>query len=307
MYGDHQGDWVDEETSPNNPSRKAAIRLEAEREWQALAAERRRTTIHSSSTATSPILDRDETTRRRSDLFSLNIFRLAGIYGPSRSAVDTVLKGEVEAAAAAAAGLFLSVNDHPGTATFTTEPLVSGEGAVAGKAPQPAALAQASAQVAWVSRVHVDDICGALLASMKHSPSPTKTTMERKLQRQGGGVTTAIFNVADFEPAPREKVLQCAAKLIAESRRPVVVVENTGNNERGSGPENTETTAAAAVVDTAVLFLDPGRQGAERRKRALRENKRVSGEKLRRELSYDFRYPTYESGLRSVLNLPTDK
>lgn len=57
VYGDHEGDWVDENTPLAPASRRGALRVQAEGEWQALAA--------------------------RSGL-PLHIFRLAGIYGPGR-------------------------------------------------------------------------------------------------------------------------------------------------------------------------------------------------------------------------------
>lgn len=66
VYGDRDGGWVDEET-PARPSLPRSIaRLAAERAWQALALE-----------AGIP----------------LDIFRLPGIYGPGRSALDQVKAG----------------------------------------------------------------------------------------------------------------------------------------------------------------------------------------------------------------------
>ena len=66
VYGDRQGDWVDE-ASPLAPStRRGAARLRAEEEWQALA--------------------------RRAGL-ALHVFRLAGIYGPGRGPFEKVRAG----------------------------------------------------------------------------------------------------------------------------------------------------------------------------------------------------------------------
>jgi nucleoside-diphosphate-sugar epimerase len=60
VYGDHGGGWVDE-TTPTNPGQPRSIeRLAAERAWQALGA---------------------------------TLFRLPGIYGPGRSAIDQVKAG----------------------------------------------------------------------------------------------------------------------------------------------------------------------------------------------------------------------
>ena len=66
VYGDHGGDWVDEDT-PTKPGQPRSIqRLAAERAWQAMGLE--------AGTA-------------------VDIFRLPGIYGPGRSAIDQVKAG----------------------------------------------------------------------------------------------------------------------------------------------------------------------------------------------------------------------
>ncbi|HEY6982546.1 SDR family oxidoreductase [Reyranella sp.] len=66
VYGDHGGKWVDE-TTPATPAQPRSIaRLAAERAWQALG------------TRTGAAVD---------------IFRLPGIYGPGRSAIDQVKAG----------------------------------------------------------------------------------------------------------------------------------------------------------------------------------------------------------------------
>jgi nucleoside-diphosphate-sugar epimerase len=66
VYGDHSGGWVDEET-PAHPAQPRSIeRLATERAWQAMGME-----------AGSAV----------------DIFRLPGIYGPGRSAIDQVKAG----------------------------------------------------------------------------------------------------------------------------------------------------------------------------------------------------------------------
>lgn len=64
VYGDRGGGWVDEATPPAPGSPRAVARLAAEAAWRAVAAGRR-----------------------------LDIFRLAGIYGPGRSAFDELRAG----------------------------------------------------------------------------------------------------------------------------------------------------------------------------------------------------------------------
>lgn len=67
VYGDHQGAWVDEETPPHPSSPRSHHRLNAERAWM----------IFASNKGT-----------------DLGIFRLSGIYGPGRSAIDNLRAGQ---------------------------------------------------------------------------------------------------------------------------------------------------------------------------------------------------------------------
>lgn len=67
VYGDHEGEWVDETTPCRPISQRSKKRLQAEREWTALAAHRE---------------------------IPLAIFRLPGIYGPGRNALVRLEEGQ---------------------------------------------------------------------------------------------------------------------------------------------------------------------------------------------------------------------
>lgn len=67
VYGDHQGGWVDETTPTNPGSDRAKRRIRAEKNWR-------------------------EFTQNAPSLASI-IFRLPGIYGPGRSAINSVRNG----------------------------------------------------------------------------------------------------------------------------------------------------------------------------------------------------------------------
>ncbi|MBI3441444.1 MAG: SDR family oxidoreductase [Proteobacteria bacterium] len=66
VYGNQDGHWVDETTQATPSSRRGSLRLRAEQQWQSL---------------------------HLTDSLPLHIFRLSGIYGPGRSAIDAVRSG----------------------------------------------------------------------------------------------------------------------------------------------------------------------------------------------------------------------
>ncbi|MGO4387851.1 SDR family oxidoreductase [Microvirga sp. 2YAF29] len=66
VYGDAQGRWVDEDTAPSLATDRAHQRIEVEQQWLRLGQDAS---------------------------FSVQIFRLAGIYGPGRNALQRVLDG----------------------------------------------------------------------------------------------------------------------------------------------------------------------------------------------------------------------
>jgi nucleoside-diphosphate-sugar epimerase len=69
VYGDHGGAWVDEGTEPRPTAETGRRRLKAEAAWLAL---------------------------HRNGHVPVHIFRLAGLYGPGRSAIDQLRRGEAK-------------------------------------------------------------------------------------------------------------------------------------------------------------------------------------------------------------------
>ncbi len=126
VYGDTKGNWVNENTSPNPQQKRSIRRFSCEKQWL-------------------------ETK------LPVQILRLPGIYGPGRSAFESLLKGTTK------------MIDKPG-------------------------------QV--FSRVHVDDIAGAVLFLIN-------------LFSQGKNPT--VVNVADNLPTNNLEVLAFAAKIANKS------------------------------------------------------------------------------------------
>lgn len=135
VYGDTGGAWVDE-SSPRQ-GRRGGRNL-ADELWEGLHPQAR-------------------------------VFRLPGIYGPGRSALDRLRAGPVARI------------DLPGHV---------------------------------FSRIHVDDIAGAVLASMMGGPA-------------------GLFNIADDLPAPGEEVTAAAARLLGQEPSPLVPLETANLSAMG--------------------------------------------------------------------------
>ena len=69
VYGNQDGNWVDETSTPAPSSRRGSQRLKAEQQWQSLCL---------------------------GEGLPLHIFRLSGLYGPGRSALDSVRAGTAQ-------------------------------------------------------------------------------------------------------------------------------------------------------------------------------------------------------------------
>ena len=82
VYGDAGGAWVDEDTPPNPQSPRAQRRVQAEQAWSVIASAAKQSIVPH------PI---DDAAARPP--ITVDIFRLAGIYGPGRSMFDDLRAG----------------------------------------------------------------------------------------------------------------------------------------------------------------------------------------------------------------------
>jgi nucleoside-diphosphate-sugar epimerase len=251
VYGDHSGNWVTEQSETLAPTTSNAFhRINAENEWLALRSDR-----------SSPIDVEDECSLRT---VYPHVFRLGGIYGPGRSALDTVKRKN---------------RDNKSLPSERTETVEESQGS------------PASGGTNWVSRIHVADICGAIIASMMAPVTGSKG--------EGKG---SVYNVADNLPAPREVVMKYAENLLFQESR----------GEKG--------VAGGSVVFTETPSLLPKSESesssravsggekmtSERTRRRLTENKRVSNAHIVESLGYVFKYPSYKEGLQALLGGSND-
>lgn len=161
VYGDAGGAWVDE-ASPVGGGRRTA-RVAADRDWQAIAQAR--------------------------------VFRLPGIYGPGRSAIDRVRDGTAQR---------IDAPDH------------------------------------FFSRIHVDDIVAAVIASFG----------------QGG---PGVYNLADETPAPGAEVIDHACDLLGRPHLPLIPVDapSISPMSRGFYAESRRVSASKARRELGVRLIYP--------------------------------------------------
>ncbi|XP_031269100.1 uncharacterized protein LOC116127601 [Pistacia vera] len=176
VYGHCGGVWVDEDYQASPTTELGKFRLAAEERWLNLAHD-----IGLSS----------------------QVFRLGGIYGPGRSAVDTIVR---------------------------QVPLSESQ--------------KLRSSRKYTSRIHVDDICQVLKASI-HKPSSGN-----------------IYNVVDDYPAPREEVFAYALDLV-EEKWPGRFKQRTSVEEaepfctRGSSRGEKRVSNARIKKELSVRLLHP--------------------------------------------------
>lgn len=138
VYGDVQGAWVDESAAIGTGRRKE--RSDADRAWQNL----------------------------RNDM---HIFRLPGIYGPGRSALERIVDGKAR------------------------------------RIDMPDQI---------FSRIHVDDIVGAVMASIANPAA-------------------GVYNISDDEPCSQNQVIAFAAQLLGQNAPPLQSLEEANLSEMALG------------------------------------------------------------------------
>ena len=258
VYGDAGGAWVDETTrglAPTAP--KAVARLDAENAWREFfsLAGRRGAGREGKGTL-------------------LRVFRLGGIYGPGRSALEAARRDAARLEASEAAegrGEKVLLPPRVGeraaerrdpkrrTSTAPGEP-----GGGAGFEPSPRASRR------FTSRCHVGDVVATLCASIR---AEVEAAGEGEGEGAAGrddfveadGSTWRTYNVVDDAPAPRREAMAYAARLLAgddvDDGAPGAE-DGTGIRIRGAGAAG-EDAARARVRGRAAqgrhdLGTDPG-------------------------------------------------
>jgi hypothetical protein len=278
VYGNHNGQWVTEESPCLVDKDSSAFRyLDHEESWKRRVMDC--TTVAGAAAAndssSSPLL----AIAARNAGYGLRIFRCAGIYGPSQSALHTVYKNKQAYSAPRiwASTRYGSTSNHTAAAD-AAQPLDTLGSATA--------ATDESRDV--TNRIHVTDLAAAIVASMQqHCDDSSDSTSTSTLE---------YYNLADDEPESRRVVMDHAAMLL-QGIGALDVVDQESLSSQALIGKNANVTSAHAPPPP----LPPRNTASARAQRRTVDAKRVSNAKMRRDLLPTLHYPTYRQGLAAIL------
>ncbi len=99
----------------------------------------------------------------------------------------------------------------------------------------------------------------------------------------------AVYNVVDDDPAGRLEVMQYAARLLEDAHEPVPGLASAGSSL--DEPPDGGATSSSDNEDGLAAAAAPARTG----------EKRVSNQRIKRELGVRLAFPTYREGLAAIV------
>ena len=261
VYGGHRGEWVDETTEPNPDSIVAQRRLNAEKAW------------------TEWIVNGEKKNNYKS---TLRIFRLGGIYGPGRSAIDIAIKRKRERQfhekTAGKKEAVAQSEDNSGSSRSTT----TSDDSTDAKSLSPTQISRRKKM--YTSRIHVADVANALVRCIENEIFREE---EENAEVDNESHRVSIYNVVDDYPSSRDEAVDFAASILGYDE------DFVKKKKKNTFTSSSETT------DTNLLLPSNG-------------EKRVKNEKLKREVllasssssspqsSASLLFPSYKEGLLAI-------
>lgn len=236
VYGNHDGEWVTESSPCLAPkSSRAFPRLAVETKWLSLLSEE--------------------------EEYKAFVFRLAGIYGPGRSALTTIKKD-----------LSFEYKEEKKAGNQEVE-----------------RQSEEDSTPNYVNRIHVGDIADTIVKTMR-----MRDTKDGSNGDSGGVCVYGVYNLSDDEPAPRSQVMSFARGLLSSE----VVSCDDGSTSGSGGGENGEPKLLRHSEGTFKPTL--GARAARRVRENKRVNNTLMKEALLgvgAGAGVGLRYPTYREGL----------
>jgi nucleoside-diphosphate-sugar epimerase len=246
VYGDHGGDWVDEDSELKCRDAKSLARVRAEQEWRDLETNMRRKQQQREQQDIRPLL-------------RVDCFRCGGIYGPGRGPLATALATRrlEQAGTTLSSAAILPEAEEEGISSRNESPK-------------------------YVNRILVDDICGALIATIKANIAAN--TDDSQHSAAGG----SIYNLVDDDPAPRRHVVEEANQLVFSTTIPNAIKRQT-------------PSASSLTLGEALSSPKTQKTAVKRSTSRSTGNKRCKNQRLKDAFHWTLLAPTFREGLRICL------
>ena len=251
VYGGRKGEWVCELTEPKPDSIVGQRRFDAEEQWRKWAMDGNNENSIGDGDKSGVGVDgiEAENKKKKNGINNnsnnrirrrrkLKIFRLGGIYGPSRSAIDISQKRERER--------LQIMKETPRDDKDAEEVKLS-----------PSQISRQRKK--FTSRIHVCDVARAIVASIERS--------ELISNKEEDDEIVTIYNVVDDYPSSREEAVDFAAELLGYRKK-------LDNNDANGDDD---------------LITPPSL-----------EEKRVKNDKVKKELNFSLKFPTFKHGLSAI-------
>jgi len=248
-----------------------------------------------------PTIERMTTRMRRAKRKNTGpfIFRCAGIYDSSRSALHTVYKQQQEETSTTATR---TRTVPPMTKTKTTTPRI-----VAGQPNNPI-QSNTIVSSTKTNRIHSYDIARAIVASMRNADHfDSRTDDDDDDDEEGDNnnniqMGERIYNLADNDPAPRSVVLEYATELLHSIGIIPPIREPSKNDVTTSSTKEKDLSSLSSPSSSTTTTTTTTMKSRDRRR--LTDQKWVSNQKMKMELISELIYPTYREGLQAILMDP---
>jgi hypothetical protein len=275
VYGDHGGDWVDEDSELKCHDAKSLARVHAEQEWRDFETtmNRRRRQQQEQQQDSSrrqellgaavSVVD-DYVPPTPPPLLRVDCFRCGGIYGPDRGPLAVAL-ARLDAGAFSSQGMPEEEEDDDNNET-----------------PK------------YINRILVDDICGAMVAAIKANMNTSNAANPESRSTASVG---SIYNLVDDDPAPRRHVVEEANRLVLSTFQNQLKLQETPPSSSSSSSSKSSTLSGASSISPTTLQSSSVKRPTSR----STGNKRCKNHRLKDAFHWTLLAPTYREGLRICL------
>ncbi|CAJ1963725.1 unnamed protein product [Cylindrotheca closterium] len=272
VYGNHHGEWVTEESELRcNSAAGGSTAKKNYVQWE--QAFQKKATLGK---------------QQQQHRVRVRVFRCAGIYDSTKSALHTLWKKQQK----------LPRDNEAATTAFQ---LLQDNQPSTQKGKQEDSTTSTTIVESKTNRIHVADIAQAIVNSMM-------MMMEGEDEEQRSNSSPfEIYNLSDDLPERRSKVMEYASNLLTNRLGETWTTRAADSEELGLSNDDDDSSSGSSGISSRKK--DPkmpkkesaGETKSIRRTRREQEPKLIDNQKLKRTLLPELAYPTYKEGLDAIL------